>query len=69
MVLLNFRCYESNSENHYLVFEDLISRGYQNVVRRNGLTEDNFKSAFLILAKWHATTAILLQTVRVTQWL
>lgn len=60
---LNFRCYEANSEKHYLVFEDLIAHGYQNADRQIGLTVDNFKSTFLILAKWHATTAILMQTV------
>lgn len=60
----NCRCYEANSDQYFLIFEDLVANGYRNTDRRIGLTMDNFKSVFLILAKWHATTAILMQTVR-----
>ncbi|KAG4070598.1 hypothetical protein HA402_013518 [Bradysia odoriphaga] len=56
------KCYEANSEKRYIVFEDLTSRGYRNIDKQIGLTVDNFKSAFLVLAKWHAATAVLVHT-------
>ncbi|XP_037032313.1 uncharacterized protein LOC119071531 [Bradysia coprophila] len=59
---ISAKCYEANSEKLYLVFEDLTSRGYRNVDRQIGLSVDNYKSAFLVLAKWHAATAVLVQT-------
>lgn len=62
-IKINFRCYEANSEKYFLVFEDLATREYRNENRQIGLTMENFKSAFSILAKWHATTAILMQKV------
>lgn len=57
------RCYEANPEKNYLIFEDLIALGYRNPDRQIGLTVDNFKSTFSLLAKWHAATAMLMQTV------
>ncbi|KAJ6649181.1 hypothetical protein Bhyg_04415, partial [Pseudolycoriella hygida] len=56
------RCYEANCDEYYLIFEDLIPLGYKNAERKNGLNMDKFRSTLSLLAKWHATTAVLMQT-------
>lgn len=57
------RCYDSDLELSYLVFEDLSVSGYSNVNRRAGLDVDHFKHVLVKAAKWHAATAVLVHEV------
>lgn len=57
------RCYVINSSEFYLIFEDLCATGYRNHDKKVGLTVESYKSVFSTLAKWHATTAVLFDSV------
>lgn len=59
-----FRCFRTDLEKRVLVFEDLRSQGFGNVVdKAAGLDMDQMKMTLSNLAKWHAGTATLLLTV------
>lgn len=60
--LLN-RCYAVDYEIGYLVFEDLSETNYYMVDRSNGLDTEHLRSILDKLAKWHATTAVILDKV------
>lgn len=60
---LSARCYDSNLEQSYLIFEDLAVSGYKNTNRRQGLDANHYRAVFTKLAKWHAATAVLLNQV------
>lgn len=46
-----------------MIFEDLTQTGYKNVNRKYGLNIEYFKIVLSKVAKWHATTAVLMQKV------
>lgn len=60
---LSARCYDSDLEQSYLIFEDLAVSGYRNTNRRQGLDANHYRAVFTKLAKWHAATAVLLNQV------
>lgn len=60
---LSARCYDSDLEQSYLIFEDLAVSGYRNTNRRQGLDAHHYRAVFTKLAKWHAATAVLLNQV------
>lgn len=53
------KCYETNLEKRYIIFEDLSLNGYCNVDQTKGLSMANFKCMLSKLARWHAATRIL----------
>lgn len=55
----------SDIEKNMLIFEDLRDEQFKAVNSAVGLDVDHLKLTLLTLAKWHAGTATLLQTVRV----
>lgn len=57
------RCFETNNELSYLVFEDLSERGYANQNRQTGLSVHDFQLVLAKTAKWHAATAVLYEKV------
>jgi len=59
-----FRCYaQTLKPNKYLIFEDLTKDGYVNVDRKVGLDYQHLKMVLTKLAKWHAASAVLYETV------
>lgn len=62
-ILFYSRCYATNKDKAYLIFEDLSAIGFKNVNRRTGLDIAHFKLVLSILAKYHAATAVLVEKV------
>lgn len=60
-----YRCYETNLENSYIIFEDLTMRDYANADKRIGLTVEHYTWVLRKLARWHAATAILREKVTI----
>lgn len=64
-LLCAYRCYATNKEKGYLIFEDLSAKGYVNIDRRSGLEVAHYELVLSILAKYHAATAVLVEKVSV----
>lgn len=66
-IIINFeiilRCFETNNELSYLVFEDLSEKGFANKNRQIGLSVADFRLVLAKTAKWHAATAVLHERV------
>lgn len=53
------RCYATGEKLDYLIFEDLMSEGFETIDRKVGLDYDHLQLTASSLARWHATTAHL----------
>lgn len=58
------RCYETSEENQYIIFEDLLARNYKLAPKKVGLDVQHYKRVLVKVAKWHAVTVVLQESVR-----
>ncbi|KAJ6641296.1 hypothetical protein Bhyg_06232 [Pseudolycoriella hygida] len=58
---LHGRCYKTNEDIGYLIFEDLSAVGFCNVDRRTGLDMTHLKLVLSVAAKYHAATVVLVE--------
>lgn len=51
------RCFATQNQLSFMIFEDLIKKGYNKVDKKLGLNYDHLSICLSKLAKLHATTA------------